>query len=277
MKEIYPFAGQVRAHSRDRYLATLFAPEGKRRDLFVLHAFDAEIRRIAAVVKEPGMGEIRLQWWREILEGKRDGEAAGHPLATAILDVSRRHSLPASAFDSYLEAASFAFYHDTFADRFSFEAWAGAFHSSVIQVAAIILDPVAAAASADASGHAGVALAVAEALRDLPQARSKGYCRIPENILGACGHEMESFVTGRDKSADKRVTDAFAAFGQEHCARAKAALQSIPAVLKPAYLRLGLAERIFRIALKPAARPASQPIVISALGTHVSILRAALR
>ena len=69
----------VREADRERYLATLFAPADRRGALFSLHAFDIEVSRIRDLAREPMPGEIRLQWWREVLEGERAGEAAANP------------------------------------------------------------------------------------------------------------------------------------------------------------------------------------------------------
>jgi len=84
----------VRNHNIDRYLTTLYLPQDKRFDVFALYGFDAEICNIANVVSEPMMGEIRLQWWRELIAGKRDGEATNHPVAGPLLAVIERHNLP---------------------------------------------------------------------------------------------------------------------------------------------------------------------------------------
>ena len=43
-----------------------------------------EIARVRDLAREPMPGEIRLQWWREVLAGERDGEAAAHPVAAAL-------------------------------------------------------------------------------------------------------------------------------------------------------------------------------------------------
>ena len=56
----------VRAADKDRYLATLFAPERCRRALFALYAFNVEVARIRELAREPMPGEIRLQWWRDV-------------------------------------------------------------------------------------------------------------------------------------------------------------------------------------------------------------------
>lgn len=274
MPQTATFADDVKDRDRARYLATLFAPEAKRGDLFVLHAFDLEMKRIPFMVKESAMGEIRLQWWQEVLEGARAGEASGHPLASAMLDLIERHALPQSAFERYFDASSFAFYHDAFADRSALESWAGATCSSIIQMSAIILDPDTAKLSADASGHAGVAIAVSNIVRNLLRTRLAGQCYLPEDMLSACGLSREDFVSGNDKPGLKRATDALAAFGLEHLKRAKGFAANLPSALKPAYLTLGSAAAILAKASRPGSSPAVDEIRSSALSTYVSIIRA---
>jgi 15-cis-phytoene synthase len=74
----------VRTHDKDRFLASLFAPAAGRRGLHALYAFNLEVARIRAAVREPMAGAIRLQWWRDALSGERAGEAMASPVAAAI-------------------------------------------------------------------------------------------------------------------------------------------------------------------------------------------------
>src|SRR6185437_6571638 len=59
----------VRAADPDRYFSALFAPAGMRPLLFALYAFNAEVARVAETVREPMLSAIRLEWWRETVEG----------------------------------------------------------------------------------------------------------------------------------------------------------------------------------------------------------------
>ena len=86
MKESFAYcADRVRDADRDRYLAALFAPADKRGALFALYAFDVEIVQVRELAHELMPGEIRLQWWREVLFGERAGEAAANPVNKLIL------------------------------------------------------------------------------------------------------------------------------------------------------------------------------------------------
>jgi 15-cis-phytoene synthase len=181
----------VRAASRERYLATLFAPQAKRESLFALYAFDAEIDRIRDLTLDPLPGEIRLQWWRDVANGERDGEARGHPVASALLQTVAAHYLPRSAFDAFCEARISDFYHDVMPDQRALEAYLGATQSAVIQLAAMVLDRDLAKEASEAAGHAGVALGLVKMLRQLPLIRRRGQGFVPQTILAAAGAIMK--------------------------------------------------------------------------------------
>ncbi|MBV8911732.1 MAG: squalene/phytoene synthase family protein [Acetobacteraceae bacterium] len=80
----------VRQHDPDRFFTSLFAPASKRETLWVLYAFNHEIARAREMVREPAMAFIRLQWWREVVEGAHPRHEVAEPL---------RQSLDAGALD----------------------------------------------------------------------------------------------------------------------------------------------------------------------------------
>jgi phytoene synthase len=94
----------ARAGDIDRYLSALLAPRRVREDLIALTAFLGEVARIPAVVSEPMMGEIRLQWWREALAAASAGAATGSPIADALGRVMQRHALPEGLLQSLIDA-----------------------------------------------------------------------------------------------------------------------------------------------------------------------------
>ncbi len=75
-----PVAELVRRHDPDRYFCTLFAPASRRDALMTLYAFNHELARAAEVAREPGLALIRLQWWREVVEGTRRRHEVATPL-----------------------------------------------------------------------------------------------------------------------------------------------------------------------------------------------------
>ena len=152
----------VAAHQKERYWASLYAPADRRDALYALYAFDHEISRVATVVREPMAGEIRLQWWREVLEGKRAEEAAAHPVAAALLKAVADHQLPLSRLLAAIDAHASDLYDEPLAD---FDEYGEATKGGIIALAAQILG-----ASGDAvehiASHAGLARLAADTARE---------------------------------------------------------------------------------------------------------------
>jgi 15-cis-phytoene synthase len=74
----------VRRHDPDRFLTALFAPPDKREALFALYAFNHELARAREAVSEAALALIRLQWWREVVEGAHRRHEVAEPLSAAI-------------------------------------------------------------------------------------------------------------------------------------------------------------------------------------------------
>ena len=85
---------QVRRFDRDRYLAALFARSGPRADLLALYAFNLELAKIRELVREPMMGLIRLQWWRDCIAEIYAGNVRRHQVAQPLAAAVARHGLP---------------------------------------------------------------------------------------------------------------------------------------------------------------------------------------
>jgi len=94
----------VRAHDKDLYLASLFAPVDRRPYLLALDAFALEIGRVKMLVKEPMTGAIRLQWWHEAIEGLRAEEAAANPVMTALQDAAGQTNVSLAPLAAAVEA-----------------------------------------------------------------------------------------------------------------------------------------------------------------------------
>jgi phytoene synthase len=148
----------VRDEDRDRFLATLFAPAAARPALFAIYAFALEIGHVATRVREPLAGEVRLQWWYDVITGASRDQAAGGPVAAALVETIERYPLPQQVFIDLLDAERDALYRKPVDTINQFEEWAGKSEGGVVALAARILS------GGDgpfdhAAAHAGVALA----------------------------------------------------------------------------------------------------------------------
>ena len=74
MTDLSPCARIVRAGDPDRFFCALLLPEPMREPALALIAFNHEIAKTRAVVSDPLLGRIRLQWWREAVEAGLAGD-----------------------------------------------------------------------------------------------------------------------------------------------------------------------------------------------------------
>ncbi len=177
----------VRTHDKDRFLSSLFAPADRRRYLHALYAFDIEIARIRDLVAEPLPGEVRLQWWRDILAAGRGDEAAGHPVAAALRDTLARCRLPAEPLIAACNARIFDLYSDPMPTMNDLEGYCGEVHAAPLRLAMMALSDGGDPGGADAAGHAGVAIGMTEILRDLPNDLRHGRIFFPADLLAHHG------------------------------------------------------------------------------------------
>jgi NADH dehydrogenase [ubiquinone] 1 alpha subcomplex assembly factor 6 len=95
---------EVRRHDHDRYLTALFLPANRRSAALALYAFNLEIARTREIVSEPLLGQIRLQWWRETIEGVFEGTPREHPVVDALGAAIRRHELSRDRLEALIDA-----------------------------------------------------------------------------------------------------------------------------------------------------------------------------
>ncbi len=265
----------LRDTDRDRYLACLLSPADKRSALAALYAFNAEIARVRDSVREALPGEIRLQWWRDLLEGTAQGDSGGNPVAVGLLAAADAYRLPRQTLVDMIEARIFDLYDDPMADRNALEGYAGETASALIQLASLILSADDAAKSAEAAGHAGVAQSIAGLLLLMPIHRRRHQLYLPLDILSATGLDRDSFLAGEDKARISAAIEAFAGLGLDHLGKARKAASVSPAVL-PAFLPVALAEPVLRRAAKAGAAVLDAAIQPPQWRRQLSLLKASI-
>ena len=177
MKEFFAYcADRVRETDRDRYLATLFAPADKRDALFALYAFDIEISRVRELARETMPGEIRLQWWREVLLGERAGEATANPVGAAVMDILGRFAFARDPLVDLVEARRFDVHNEPMVSAEEFESYASRSAGTIFDVAARILDGKVSSA---VTAESGSAQTIANVLSRLPQHAARRQLYVP--------------------------------------------------------------------------------------------------
>jgi 15-cis-phytoene synthase len=227
----------VRSNDRDRYIATLFAPAECRNALYALYAFNVEVARVRDVAREPLPGEIRLQWWLEVLSGERDGEASANPVAAALLDTIRRHKLGTELFTALIEAHRFDLYDEPMEDLGKLEIYARETSSALIMLAARILtgsdlEPAAKAA--------GIAQALTAVQQSFPLHARRKQLFIPADLLARHGVALHDIFAGRASAGLNAALAELMTIARQHLLEAQQHLTGLPPEALAAFLPLAL-------------------------------------
>ncbi|HZP75201.1 MAG TPA: squalene/phytoene synthase family protein [Pseudolabrys sp.] len=224
----------MRGADRDRFLATLFAPAERRGGLFALYAFASELARIRDLAREPLPGEIRLQWWREVLEGERPGEAAAHPVAAALLATTQRYGLATEPLLGMIEARSFDIYGEPMRSLAELEAYAAATEGALIAMATCVLE-------ADVSGQAmdaGAALSLVGVLTALPRHLARRQLYIPLDVLQRHSAIAEDLFAGKVTAGARAALVELRIRARQHLSTLGKTIAELPTAVLPAFLPL---------------------------------------
>jgi phytoene synthase len=238
-------AAAVRAADPDRYFATLFAPAPQRAYLFALYAFNAELARVAENVREPMLGEIRLEWWRESVEAASKGVSRNHDVARGLTALFAARSLAVADFEALIAARAFDSSPDHLADFAALESYLASTSGAVMRLAARLLAGDPAPGTAQGLRDAGLAYGLTGLLRALPFHSRRHKLYLPLDLLSALDLTPDAFfhLAQKDSRLEAvvrqvsfRARDAFAA--ARRAPKPGAALAAVlPAALVPVYLR----------------------------------------
>jgi 15-cis-phytoene synthase len=235
----------VREADKNRFLATLFAPAARRPALFALYAFNAEVARVRDIAREPMPGEIRLQWWREVVEGRRSEEAAAHPVAAALMQSMKRYQLSSQPLAGLIDARAFDLYDDPMPTLGHAEAYGLKTSSVIFELAAKILDGSDAVVSSLAR-HAGIAYALAEQLRLFPRHAARRQLFVPLDILQRYGANAEDVFAGKSTPQLRATLAEMRLHIRGHLTAADDLLLMAPASVLPAFLPIALVRPLLK-------------------------------
>jgi phytoene synthase len=225
----------VRDADRDRYLSTLFAPAEQRDALFALYAFNAEIARVRELAREPMPGEIRLQWWREVLLGERASEAAAHPVAAALQATLARNGMAVERLVGLIDARTFDLYDEPMATLDELESYGRATQGTLVALAAGVLG-VGQETVETLTRHAGMGYAIAGILRALALHASRRQLYVPLDVLERHAVDRDDIFAARANDALRAALAEMRGHARRHLAIARAELTTAPHEILPALL-----------------------------------------
>src|SRR5215218_6460800 len=174
-------ADLVRRHDFERYAATLFVGAEQRRALLALYAFNVEISRVREQVSQALAGEIRLQWWTDMLAGVGQGGVEGNPVAAELLRAIRTHALPVEPLARLIDQHQFDLYNDPMPNMAALEAYIQDTWSALFALGARVMGRQSEAAD-HLARHAGFAQGLARVIAALPADAARRQLSLPQQL-----------------------------------------------------------------------------------------------
>jgi phytoene synthase len=238
MQDAFAYCAElVRTADRDRFIATLFAPADRRGALHALYAFNAEVARVRDVAHAALPGEIRLQWWSDVVNRERDDEARANPVASALLDTVERHHLARDALIDLIEARRFDLYDDPMAQVADLETYVRRTSSSVISLAAQL---VAGIDVDSVAGPAGLASGMTGILRAFPLHAARGQLYLPAEILDRHQVHVHDLFAGRSSAGLEAALAELRGLARHHLAATSEGVKALPDRAMSAFLPVAL-------------------------------------
>ena len=238
MQDAFAYCAElVRKADRDRFIATLFAPALHRGALHALYAFNAEVTRVRDVAHAALPGEIRLQWWSEIISGERADEARANPVAASLLTTIARYRLSSDKLIDLIEAHRFDLYDDPMAGIGHLEGYASRISSALFSSAMRIL------AKTDAEAiclPAGVAYCITGILRAFPRHAAQRQLYVPGDILERHQVPLHHLFAGRSSAGLNAALAELRGLARSRLRTADGLVATLPREAIPALLPLAL-------------------------------------
>lgn len=194
----------VRRHDPDRFLTALFAPPDRRGALLTLYAFNHELARAREVASEPALAFIRLQWWREVVEGTPKRHEVATPLSDAI---AQGLFVPADLL-AIIEARETEA-EDEIPTLDAWRAWLLAGPGGLAVAAARLLG----APDPERFRRYGAAYGAAGVLRGMAALAAQGRCLLPHDVLAEHALSPEALIADPFAPAARAATARLAGEG----------------------------------------------------------------
>jgi 15-cis-phytoene synthase len=236
-----PFAhceALVRAADKDRFVATLFAPAEQRAALYALYSFNLEVARVREAVREPLAGEIRLQWWRDVLAGAGRGEVAANPVAATLLATIDRCRLPRENLLALIDARSFDLYDEPMPTLAALEQYCEGASAGLIALAAHILNGGRDAGIDALARDAGIAHGIAGLLKAFPTHAARGQLYVPLEVLSRHGADRSDVASGQATAQLRAALAELRGVARRRFVAAGQSLPTAPPAVTPALLPL---------------------------------------
>jgi phytoene synthase len=262
----------VRSRDFPRYASTLFVPAAPRRALLALYAFNVEISRVREQVSQPLPGEMRLQWWTDMLAGTGHGGIEGNPVAAELLLAIRYWRLPVERLSRLIDEHQFDLYNDPMPTVAALEGYINDTSSALFSLTAGIAGPPSDEIE-HLARHAGLAQGFVQVIAALPLDASRRQLFVPLQLLESHGSHIEEVFAGKQTPKLRAALDQLIGEAQGHLKTAFELLAQVPPQVRPVFLPLSLVARDLKRMLRADSDPFT-PKVTSRLRTLWTLWRA---
>ena len=235
-------AALVRGNDFTRYASTLFVPAAQRRALLAIYAFNVEISRVRKQVSQPLPGEMRLQWWTDMLAGAAHGSVEGNPVAAEVLLAIRNWRLPVERLSRLIDEHQFDLYNDPMPTKAALEGYINDTSSALFLLGAGIAG-VQSDEIEHLARHAGLAQGMAQVMAALPLDASRRQLFVPLQLLESRGSDIEEVFAGKETPKLRAALDQLVGEARGHLKTALALLASAAPEVRPIFLPLALVAR----------------------------------
>lgn len=234
------------ARNRDfvGYAASVFAPQAARRAWVALTAFNAEVSQIRDHVSQPLPGEIRLQWWRDLLTGEGAGkyDAQANPVAAELLHAIAAYDLPVEKLVRLIDAHVFDVYDDPMPDMAALEAHcrdtAGAMYELRAKVLSALSEDVSRLAE-----HAGIADGLVQVMLGLPRHSARRQLYLPGDLMTMHGVTAEEVLLRQNSNALEETLAHLRKEARRQLDQAMVMLADAPKQSRVAFLPLAMTKK----------------------------------
>jgi 15-cis-phytoene synthase len=234
-------ADLVRSHDFPRYAATLFLPFAQRRGLLALYAFNVEISRVHEQVSQPLPGEMRLQWWTDMLAGAGHGGIEGNPVAAELQRAVANWRLPVERLSRLIDEHQFDLYNDPMPTMAALEGYLNDTASALFSLGARIAGWQSEAIE-HLARHAGLARGIVQVIAALPRDASRRQLFVPQQVLQSHGVDIEQVFAGKQTPNLRAALDQLIGEARGHLTTALALLEGVPPQARPVFLPLALVD-----------------------------------
>ena len=232
----------LRTHDFTRYVSTLFVPAEQRRALVALYAFNVEISRVHEQVSQPLPGEVRLQWWTDVLAGAGHGGVEGNPVAAELMLAIRSWRLPIERLSRLIDEHQFDLYNDPMPTMAALEGY-------INDTSAVLFSLGAAIATRPSeevehlARHTGLAQGMVQVIAALPRDASRRQLFLPQQLLESHGCGIEEVFAGKQTPRLRAALGQLLDEARAHLKTAFALLADVPPQVRPVFLPLAMVDR----------------------------------